>query len=52
MSDDDSDDDKDDSSPEDHVSFAGPCTCDHAIEEHGWGQCNVEGCECAAGWEE
>lgn len=38
--------------PEDHVGFAGPCTCDHEQEEHGWGSCNVEGCPCEAGWEE
>jgi len=32
--------------------FVGPCTCDHEEEEHGWGCCNVEDCECEAGWEE
>jgi hypothetical protein len=34
------------------VAFIGPCTCEHAPEEHGWGSCDVEGCPCEAGWEE
>lgn len=38
--------------PEDQVSFSGPCTCEHEREQHGWGSCNVEGCNCEAGWEE
>lgn len=38
--------------PEDQVSFVGPCTCDHEAEEHGWGGCGFDGCECEAGWEE
>jgi len=28
------------------------CTCDHDPEEHGWGHCDVEGCDCEGGWEE
>jgi len=32
--------------------FAGPCTCDHEEDAHGWGSCDVEGCTCEAGWEE
>lgn len=39
--------------PEDHAYFnSADCTCDHEPEEHGWGECNVEGCDCEAGWEE
>lgn len=38
--------------PEDHVTFAGPCTCAHEPEHHTWGSCDVEGCACEAGWEE
>lgn len=34
------------------VAFVGPCTCDHEQVEHGWGSCDVEGCDCTAGWEE
>jgi hypothetical protein len=26
------------------------CTCDHEPEEHGWGECNIEGCDCEGGW--
>lgn len=37
---------------EEHIYFVGPCSCDHEPGEHGWGQCDVEGCECNAGWEE
>lgn len=37
---------------EEQVYFIGPCTCEHEQEEHGWGGCNVEGCDCNAGWEE
>lgn len=37
---------------EDAVSFVGPCTCEHTPEQHSWGCCAVEGCECEAGWEE
>ncbi len=38
--------------PEDHIYFIGPCTCDHEQEEHSWGSCDVDDCECEAGWEE
>lgn len=38
--------------PEEQAYFTGECTCDHETEEHGWGSCDVEGCECEAGWEE
>ena len=31
-------------------SFEGPCTCDHEREQHGWGHCKVEDCDCEAGW--
>ena len=37
---------------EESASFVGPCTCKHEKEEHGWGHCYVEGCDCEAGWEE
>lgn len=36
---------------EEQHTFTG-CTCDHDPEEHGWGECNVEGCDCEGGWEE
>ena len=36
---------------EEHATFLG-CTCDHAEDEHGWGECLVEGCLCLGGWEE
>lgn len=45
-------DEEEESIPEDHVSFVGSCTCTHEKEQHGWGSCDVEGCECEAGWEE
>lgn len=32
--------------------FEGPCTCDHEEDEHGWGGCNIEGCDCSASWTE
>lgn len=32
--------------------FTGECTCDHEDEEHGWGSCGEDDCECEAGWEE
>jgi hypothetical protein len=28
------------------------CTCDHDENEHGWGCCDVDGCDCEGGWEE
>ena len=37
---------------EECTSFVGPCSCDHEDEQHGWGSCSVDGCECEAGWEE
>lgn len=46
------DEEEDEPIPEDHVSFVGPCTCLHEREQHGWGMCDVEGCDCEAGWEE
>lgn len=45
-------DEPEDDEPFEYITFAGPCTCDHEPEEHGWGSCDVEGCECEAGWEE
>jgi hypothetical protein len=38
-------------------SFDGPCTCDHEIDEHGWGNCGViledeTECTCEGGWTE
>ncbi len=30
----------------------GKCTCEHEPEEHGWINCDVEGCDCDANWEE
>lgn len=49
---DDNDDYDDDTIPGDYVHFEGPCTCEHEQEEHGWGGCNIDGCNCEAGWEE
>ena len=37
---------------EGYTAFAGPCTCSHTEEQHGWGDCDYEGCDCEAGWEE
>lgn len=34
---------------EDQVYFK-DCDCHHYPEEHGWEQCNVEGCYCRGGW--
>jgi hypothetical protein len=36
---------------EPRVSFWG-CNCDHYPDEHGWGSCDVDDCECGGGWEE
>lgn len=48
-----SDDERDDETDwEERAYFAGPCTCEHAKEKHGWGSCDVEDCPCEAGWEE
>jgi hypothetical protein len=42
----------DEDRPEETASFVGPCTCDHEPDEHGWGSCDVDDCDCEAGWEE
>jgi hypothetical protein len=34
---------------EEQIWFIGPCTCDHDREEHGWGSCDVDDCDCKAG---
>jgi hypothetical protein len=34
------------------IYFVGPCTCDHDLDQHGWGKCDVKNCQCEAGWEE
>lgn len=44
--------DEPDDLPEDHVSFVGPCECDHEPGQHGWTGCDVPGCPCSAAWEE
>jgi hypothetical protein len=37
----------------DAIYFSGTCTCDHdEVEDHGWGSCDIDGCDCEAGWEE
>jgi hypothetical protein len=36
---------------EERPTFIG-CTCKHDRDEHGWGECNIEGCPCEGGWEE
>jgi len=36
---------------QDYQYFTG-CTCDHDQDQHGWGCCLVEGCDCEGGWEE
>lgn len=41
----------DDILPEDQVHME-DCTCEHKPEEHGWGECDVEGCPCEGGWTE
>jgi len=33
------------------VYFVG-CTCDHEEKDHGWGCCDIEGCDCEGGFEE
>ena len=43
---------EDDDDYEEHVTFHGPCTCEHTQEDHSWGHCDVDGCNCEAGWEE
>lgn len=37
---------------EEYTCFEGPCTCLHAEDAHGWGECGVEDCQCEAGWVE
>lgn len=32
--------------------FVGTCVCEHGQYDHGWGECSIGDCECAAGWEE
>jgi hypothetical protein len=44
--------DDDDLGWEEIQTFSGSCTCDHDRDEHGWGHCDVEGCDCEAGWED
>ena len=39
-------------SEEGQIYFVGPCTCEHEADQHGWGSCGVEDCDCEAGWEE
>ncbi len=36
----------------DGTTYFCDCTCEHDEEEHGWGECLVEGCPCEGGWEE
>lgn len=43
--------DQEDIDQEQRIYFAG-CTCEHDKDEHGWGECDVEGCGCQGGWEE
>ena len=45
-------DDDESECPEEQIYFGGTCTCQHDHEDHGWGHCSVEGCDCEAGWEE
>jgi hypothetical protein len=45
------DEDSEELLPEDLVHIE-DCTCDHEPDEHGWGECNVEGCPCEGGWTE
>jgi hypothetical protein len=33
------------------VTFVG-CDCDHQPEEHSWGGCMMDGCDCDGAWEE
>jgi len=36
---------------EEHVCFV-DCSCEHSPDEHGWGHCDVDDCDCKGGWEE
>ncbi len=42
----------DDDGDWDDITYFGGCTCDHREDEHGWGGCEVPGCECKGHWEE
>lgn len=33
-------------------TYFGDCTCGHDPDQHGWGECNIDGCTCEGGWEE
>jgi hypothetical protein len=47
------DDDAEEYEYDERTYFVGPCTCEHDMyDEHGWGSCDVGGCDCEAGWEE
>lgn len=38
--------------PEDHAYFnSDECICGHEDEDHGYGGCEVNDCECKANWE-
>lgn len=28
------------------------CTCDHSPQDHGWIECNIDGCDCEGCWVE
>ena len=45
------DEDREELLPEDQVHIE-DCTCKHDPDEHGWGECLVEGCPCEGGWTE
>jgi len=45
------DEDREELIPEDQIYFT-DCTCDHDPDDHGWGECEVEGCFCEGGWTE
>ena len=36
---------------EEDTYFVG-CTCEHDPEQHGWSECDIEGCPCEGGWVE
>lgn len=42
-------DDEDYEFPEDNACLE-ECTCDHDSDDHGWGECEVEGCDCEGHW--
>ncbi len=37
--------------PDEQSYFVG-CTCEHDEDQHGWGHCDMPGCDCEGGWEE